>query len=222
MTKHNKSPKINQKPQSLLTLFKEVRREMETATASGLNWRLIIDAIRPTVPHLWGQLSLKDRKKFFRHLFTLWNKHRHRMSPEGQSLLEDLQNQGRLIILAGKVVEIDNTHTQYLRVHTALRKDPNEQLWDVQHVLNCTGPDYRITKQNNHLLNTLHEKGFITWDPLEMGLETTPELALKGKIPGKIYALGSLLFGERLETTAVPEIRQQAVDIAEKILRGAP
>lgn len=91
--------------------------------------------------------------------------------------------------------------------------------WTVDHVINCTGPDYRITKQQNRLLDKLHKKGMIKWDPLEMGLAANTNCTLQGHNRNKMYALGSLLFGERFETTAVPEIRQQAATIADSILQ---
>ena len=41
---------------------------------------------------------------------------------------------------------------------------------------------------------------------------------IDGRVGDQIYTLGALAFGERLETTAVPEIRQQAERIAELIV----
>lgn len=60
---------------------------------------------------------------------------------------------------------------------------------------------------------------------LTEGLATCVNMGLKienkeilGGTQGKIFALGSLLFGEKFETTAVPEIREQALSIATTII----
>ncbi len=41
------------------------------------------------------------------------------------------------------------------------------------------------------------------------------------KVTG-LFAVGTPLIGERLETTAVPELRQQAADVAEAIVKAMP
>jgi uncharacterized NAD(P)/FAD-binding protein YdhS len=198
----------------LLPLYREVRKLI----AENGNWRSIIDGLRPFTPQLWQAFSLTDKRRFLRHLFTLWNKHRHRMSPESGQLLNALQKEGKLSFLAGSIRQIDQSQVDSLKVLIRLSKTKEEKVLEVHHLINCAGPDYRITKQNNFLLNDLHRQKLISWDKLEMGLASTPKGHLEGIASKKIYALGSLLFGDRFETTAAPEIRQQAEEIARSII----
>lgn len=210
---------LNIKPKPLLRLLKEVRAEIKEAAASNINWRAVVDGLRPSIPLLWHHLSLRDQKKFLRFLFTIWNKHRHRMSLESKEILDQLLNQRRLELHSAHILQVDNSDPQQIKVKALLHDNNQVREWDVQNVINCTGPDYKIANQQNQLLEKLHAKGMINWDPLEMGLATKDNKSLQGNNGDKMYALGSLLFGERLETTAVPEIRQQAAAIADMILQ---
>lgn len=203
---------------SLLKIFKEVRQQLSSAFKAGTDWRYIIDAIRPQVLKIWKQLSEVEQKRFLRHLFSIWNKYRHRMSPESLSVIKNLEADDRLHFYVGQVEKIDPTNPSSLKVSANLKKVQRKISWDVDYVVNCTGPDYRVKKQNNPFLQSLEKKGLVRWDALELGLKTTEEGYLAGKFPGRFYALGNLLFGEFLETTAVPEIREQAAHIADKIL----
>lgn len=41
-------------------------------------WRSVLDALRPHSQELWTALSLKEKRRFLRHVFPIWNRHRHR------------------------------------------------------------------------------------------------------------------------------------------------
>ncbi|HEY8189069.1 MAG TPA: hypothetical protein VIF12_00175, partial [Micavibrio sp.] len=79
-------------------------------------------------------------------------------------------------------------------------------------VINCTGPDYRRMIAGNPALASLSSQGFVKPGPLGLGI-ATPDA------PG-LYAIGTILLGEKLETTAVPELRVQAAEIAQRIVSG--
>ena len=44
-------------------------------------WRAVIDGLRPVSQQLWEALPLVERRRFLRHLFSAWNRHRHRAPP---------------------------------------------------------------------------------------------------------------------------------------------
>lgn len=44
-------------------------------------WRAVIDALRPRSQALWSALDTTEQRRFLRHLFPLWNRHRHRAPP---------------------------------------------------------------------------------------------------------------------------------------------
>ncbi|WP_068470976.1 FAD/NAD(P)-binding protein [Candidatus Protochlamydia phocaeensis] len=202
---------------TLLSLLKEIRKEIKAAAQIGYNWRAVIDALRPAIPHVWHHLSLKERSKFLRHLFSTWNKHRHRMAPSCGELVENQQKQGNLIVLSGNIQSIVYQTDQTFLVNY---KTGNEShILTVQALLNCLGPELNISQNTNEILRNLQAKGYIKFDGLNKGLEVNASYQLKGLLEDRLYGIGNLLFGERLETTAVPELRSQADEIARHILK---
>jgi uncharacterized NAD(P)/FAD-binding protein YdhS len=88
-------------------------------------------------------------------------------------------------------------------------------------LVNCTGPASDITATAHPLLRQLLDAGLARPDPLRLGLDTGPRGAVRdalGRPASDIFALGPLLRGSRYETTAIPEIRDQAVALAGHLL----
>lgn len=198
-------------PNTTRELFKKVRQLIKQHP-----WREVIDAFRSCSQDLWKSLPVDEQKCFLRHLLTYWNVHRHRMSPESAKLLKNLKERGKVFCFSGHVEEIKPMQKNGLQVR--IKTAHGIQDMEFNHVIKCTGPEYRIKHQKNELLTNLYQKGLVQLDNLEMGLALSSEGFIKGAAPGKIYALGALLFGEKFETTAVPEIRDQAYEIAQKLL----
>ena len=64
--------------------------------------------------------------------------------------------------------------------------------------------------------------GLATPDPLHLGLETADDGALvdaAGRPSRIIFAIGPVRKGSLWETTAVPELREQAVALAGRLLK---
>ena len=71
------------------------------------------------------------------------------------------------------------------------------------------------------LLDALLARGLLRPDPLALGLETGPDLALldaEGKPSRWLYLVGPLLKAGYWEATAVPELRVHAAQLAENLL----
>lgn len=157
---------------------------------------------------------------FLRHLFSTWNRYRHRMAPESAKIIHHLKEKGQLVMLDGKVINTERAdqdvfHVKYIGMRS---KEVRHLLADL--VFNCTGPEYVLEKRKDPLMQKLLLKSVIEPDSLRMGLKTEPgRLLLKTSFGSKnFYALGAHLFGERFETTAVPEIREQAARVADEII----
>jgi uncharacterized NAD(P)/FAD-binding protein YdhS len=150
---------------------------------------------------LWQALPLREKERFMRHLWSLWNMHRHRISPVVAATLTDIT------LMAGRMVETGTDGTVTLR-----KRGSGEKLTiKAARVINCTGPSYRTLVRDNPLLHSLAVQKFLQTGPLGLGVASpdTPHL----------HVIGTPLLCERLETTAVPELREQAATIAEKITR---
>jgi uncharacterized NAD(P)/FAD-binding protein YdhS len=202
---------------NILVYLKQVRSDWTKLKKADADWRQLMEALRPSTQGLWQSLPISGKRRFLQHLFTTWNRHRHRMSPQSVDILEGFFLEDRLDITSGRVenVKVEN---RKLRVHYYCKKTEKKRQMLADYVLNCSGPEYKLAKSDNALIQTLVENEIVLPDPLGLGLKIIRDEMLAGKNGGKIFALGALLFGERLETTSVPEIRNQADSIAKKIL----
>jgi uncharacterized NAD(P)/FAD-binding protein YdhS len=88
-------------------------------------------------------------------------------------------------------------------------------------VANCTGPETDSRKIDHVLLSSLLPEGLVTPDPLHLGLEVDVHGNLireEGRPSEMLYAIGALRKAALWEPTAVPEIRNQCSDLAERLI----
>jgi uncharacterized NAD(P)/FAD-binding protein YdhS len=201
-----------------LSLSQQVRK-MRAAVDSH-DWRAVFDGVRPFTQGWWSELPVEQRKRFLRHLRPWWDIHRHRMAPEVARRIDEAIGRGALSVLAGRFQEIETTG-QGLTIHFRPRgKDTREHL-AVDHVVNCSGPssDYGAIEQK--LVRSLFDRGEIRPDALSLGLDVDASLRLigqDGKVQQRLYGLGPVTKGRFWECTAVPEIRRQAEELAERLV----
>jgi uncharacterized NAD(P)/FAD-binding protein YdhS len=90
----------------------------------------------------------------------------------------------------------------------------------VDRVANCSGPDYDARRTRERLLRSLLAQGMASVDPLGLGLATDGCGALVGsggRPTSNLYYLGPMLRAACWETTAVPELREHAAQLAEHL-----
>ncbi len=175
------------------------------------DWRAAVDALRPLSGSIWNGWSDPQRRRFDRHLRHHWDVHRHRMAPQIARRLETLFQRGNLHLRAGRLAEVALTDTG---VRLRLRHgEPVESQW----VINCTGP---AGARASPLLQSLGEQGLARFD--RYGLLTAQGRVLDGTGAPQwwLHALGPLRRSELWETTAIPEIRDQAHRLAQTLLRA--
>ena len=204
-------------PSRLSDLIHFFKQQLEQCKEK--EWMQVVDAFRHCTQAFWQALPLPTKKRFMRHLFFLWNKHRHRMSPQSYDLVRLYENSQALTLTAGLIQEVTPLSHEALRIKYISRETTELKEEEVDCVINCTGPDYRIMHHPDSLIQSLLKKQVILPDELQLGLKVLQKEKLAGKGEGKVYALGTLLFGELLETSAVPELRIQAQSIAQDIKR---
>jgi uncharacterized NAD(P)/FAD-binding protein YdhS len=84
-------------------------------------------------------------------------------------------------------------------------------------LINATGPATDITRTSDRLLRGLFDCGLARPDRLRLGLDAGPAGAVRdaaGRPSSTIFTLGPTLRGLAYETTAIPEIRDQAAALA--------
>lgn len=84
-------------------------------------------------------------------------------------------------------------------------------------VINCTGPGMNYRRVDSPPMASLFAGGLVSAGPLGGGLNTTRSgavLSQAGVASSTIFNLGPGRLGTLLESIAIPEIRQQAVELA--------
>ncbi|GLY94423.1 FAD/NAD(P)-binding protein [Actinoplanes sp. NBRC 103695] len=170
--------------------LRDLIRAIREAAGTASDWRAVVDGLRPDTDQLWSQFSDRDRDAFLRHLSRVWECHRHRMAPPVAARIAQLRGEGRLRVRAGA---------------------PPAGL-AVGGIVNCAGPG-RLPYAATGLTATLLRKGLARVGPHSLGLDVDHT----GRIHRNIWVIGPLRRGVQWETTAVPEIRSQARDLAEDI-----
>ena len=206
---------------SLRDLFVVVHRHIKIVREFGVSAEPIIDALRPLSQKLWMSLSDVEKKKFMARLRHLFGVARHRIPLHIYDKLQKMRIDGRLHILSGKLLDMHEVNDS-VQVSYYDKKRHEPQQLSVSRVINCTGPETDFQKLENTFLSPCIRDGILCQDELKLGLNTNVEtLCVKNKQGvehSNLFTLGSNLKGELWESTAVNELRQQAVRLAENIV----
>jgi uncharacterized NAD(P)/FAD-binding protein YdhS len=199
---------------SVRLLMRRLRVEAVAARAEGVDWRAVVDSIRPITSALWRGWSATERRRFLRHARRWWDIHRHRMAPPNAAAVETMIGEGSLQILAGRITGM-RFDTGAVRV--AYRSPTNgDAALEVQRVIVATGLESAV-RTRDKLVEGLLENGLARLDGFGFGIEVTDDLEVVGrdgeKVPG-FWALGPIVRGIFWECVAVPDIRQQAETVA--------
>ena len=214
-------------PKTAGDLLRQVRRQVQIAAGEGIDWRPVIDSIRPFNQAIWQNLSYVEQKRFLRHLRSFWDIHRHRCAPQVLAVKERLEAEQRLICHRGHILDLRPVENQ-VEVTYRPRGTQEKRTIIVRRVLSCTGPQPDYHKLDDPLVRRLLERDLLAPDPLRIGAYTDQDGRLRnqaGEPIHRLYTLGSPRMGSLFESIAVPELRGQASDIAKRILschRGAP
>ncbi|REG02324.1 putative NAD(P)/FAD-binding protein YdhS [Asanoa ferruginea] len=189
-------------PPGLRGLLREVR--------GSADWRATVDALRPRVDQVWAGLTLQEQQRFLRHLARYWEVHRHRCAPEVAATIAAAREARALVVAAGRVSEIRSVPPGF-EVGLAGGR------WTFDAVVNCTGPGHPAGLP---LVRSLVADGLARADPLALGIDVDAAGRPVGRhsLPTEgLYVVGSLRRGRWWETTAIPEIRDQAYAIGGRL-----
>lgn len=179
-----------------------------------VGWRAAVDSLRPHSHRLWQSLDVGEQQRFLRHARPWWDVHRHRVAPEVAATIARLVADGRLEIMAGRILE-SQTSSDGLEVELRRRGYAASQRRIFAYAFNCTGPLHSIRQTRDPLLRSLLEGSEAQPDDLGIGLQVD-ENSRAGE---RLWALGPLTKGRYWEIIAVPDIRDQAALVAEDITR---
>lgn len=181
------------------SLVAQVRALVEATTADGEDWRDVVDTLRASANRLWRALDEEEQAVFARDHGRAWEVARHRMPPHQAEFVRQLVSAERLV------------------VRTPGEVDPA----DFDAVVNCSGPAPVTTRGWNPLVDTLLDRGTIRPHRLGLGMDLDPTgrvVDATGEALPDVFAVGPARRGLDWEVTAVPDLRAQALEVAEEIL----
>jgi len=205
---------------ALLSLLRDASHHADLA---GLDWRDVINGLRSRTPALWARMPHRERERFLRHVRPYWETHRHRMSTRVATDVNALLFRGELAVLAGEIASC-TVRDEAIDAHIRPRGKSSAETRRVGFIVNCTGPDCDYAKSDEPLFAALRARGLYASDPLRMGLPGDAYGALldaNGKPSRVLFTLGNPRKSDLWESTAVPELRAQASQLATYLHAGA-
>ncbi|MES2984601.1 MAG: FAD/NAD(P)-binding protein [Pseudomonadota bacterium] len=183
------------------------------------DWRAVVDALRPHTTLLWQRLTTPDQKRFLERLGAYWSVHRHRMAPDIAARVDAEIASGALRIIASKKLVAEQRDGQ---LHIALTDHHQLQHnFTPARLINCTGPELNVEKSMRPLIRQVVAQGLVEPHATGIGIAADLHGRAWGTAFPQLYAVGALLTGQLLESTAVPELRAQAVAVANHIVASA-
>ncbi|GLS43451.1 FAD/NAD(P)-binding protein [Methylobacterium brachythecii] len=197
----------------LRSLTALTRRIRAAAHAAGDDWRNVIDALRPITDYVWRSLPASERERFLRHLRPFWDVHRHRSAPPAAAAIADDIAAGCLTVRAGRILSIEDEPSRAV-VTLRPRGAAEPERLTVQCILDATGIG-RVSKTPDPLLRRLIDRGLVRPGPFGLGLDVDADFRARGlPLGGPLWTIGPLMRGALWECIAVPDIRNQAADLA--------
>jgi uncharacterized NAD(P)/FAD-binding protein YdhS len=181
-----------------------------TATEVG-DWAPVVDSFRIHTNDLWEEMAGSERVRLLRHVHRRWEVLRHRMPPQVAARIQSMQETGQLTIVPGGMKSARETARG---VDVLL----GAGIFRVAAVVNCSGPTADVTRTADPLVQRLLDRRVARPGPLDLGLDTDEN----GCLPdtgNTLWLIGPLRRGRLWETTAIPEIREQAADLSTSLRR---
>jgi uncharacterized NAD(P)/FAD-binding protein YdhS len=179
-----------------------------------VGWRAAVDSLRPHSHPLWQSLDIEQQRRFLRHARPWWDVHRHRIAPEVAATIARMVGDGRLEIVAGRIVTVEAL-PDGMKVGYRRRGKRDVQAETFAYAFNCTGPLHSIARSKDPLLRSLLDGGEVRPDRLGIGIEIDGTC----RAGEHLWAMGPLTKGRYWEIIAVPDIREQAAQVADDIQR---
>jgi uncharacterized NAD(P)/FAD-binding protein YdhS len=204
------------------TLLEQVRAFRAATVAArprGGDARDVVDAMRPHTQAIWKGFARDDQRRFLHSYARFWAINRNRMAPAAHGWVDSLRGGGRLTIVAGSILGAERVGE---RVSVALRRRGGASIetHGFDAVVNCVGPADEPFGMGSPLYDRLLADGLVRPHPLGLGLDTASGgtvLSGSGELSTGIFTIGWMRRGELWESVAIPELRDQAAEIADRL-----
>jgi uncharacterized NAD(P)/FAD-binding protein YdhS len=197
-----------------------LRDRVDAHCAEGGDWRSVIDGMRPFTQRLWRELPPRSRQRFLEHARAWWEIHRHRMAPEVEDRITNAIADGRLSLVAGKIVEIVPRADGARVIYRRRGRNQTDSL-DVAAIVDCSGIVRDPSATTNPALRSLFAQGLARIDPLHVGVDVGSDGAIidrDGAPSRRLFAVGPLTRSAYWEIIAIPDIRDQCAELASRLI----
>ncbi len=186
---------------------------VERIRSFGDAWPRAVDSLRPIGQALWMAMDDDLKRTFLAHHRHLWDIHRHRVAADIGRDLERWIAEGRFAVHGAAIQRIEPDGER-------LRIIAEAATWTADRVVVAVGPDPDATA--SPLLGAAIRDGWLRPGPMGIAIDVDPAtgrvLDANGEPTLPAYAMGALRKGVLWETLAIPEIRDQAADVARRLL----
>ena len=176
-------------------------------------WIQGLDSIRPITQQLWLALPAEQRRRFVAEWRRDWEVHRSRFGPQMAAEVQGAVDAGRLELRKTAIDGIEPA-PDGLRIATT-----DGRVETVDRVVLASGPTEHPAV--SPFLALSMALGTMRAGPLELGIDADPAtlrvIDADGSIDLPVWAIGPILRGVLWETIAIPDIRLEAVTVAEGI-----
>ena len=149
-----------------------------------------------------------------------WDVHRHRLAPNIGQQIDEMQKQGKIEIIAGR---IESAKIQHQPIHIQYRDRGSQEVKSIEvgAIIQCTGPNYDLSTVSDPLIQSVIRRNYLRQDALKIGLEIDSQYRLQS--PGDpmqqhLYYIGPMLKARHWESIAVPELRIHVQHLAAQLL----
>ncbi len=201
-------------PAELSLLVKRVR-----ARSAAIGWRNAVDELRLFTQALWSGADPVRRARFMRHLRPWWDIHRHRIAPRVADEIDGLLKERSLTIFAARVATLSQ-HGDMIEVVFQRRGRRAPETARFRRVINCMGPLSDVRRADEPILRRLADRGLIRADGLGLGIDVdrhSRTFDCHGGSSDSLFAIGPMSRGAFWEIIAVPDIRVQAAQVAQRL-----
>lgn len=198
------------------TIVRWFRQRAAAMRQAGTDWRSVLDGLRPHAQALWQSLATQEQRRFIRHVRAWYDVRRHRLAPSIAATIERLKNEGRLHVIAGRMLSVSEVGGGAIVTYRR-RGSRQENALAVQVIIECTGFDLDPRTSDNVFVRNLLAQGLVQAGPHGFGIEVTPACAVidaQGRAADDLYAVGPLTRGQFWEVVGLPDVRQQCARLA--------
>jgi uncharacterized NAD(P)/FAD-binding protein YdhS len=209
----------------LSAVWRWLRQTSDAAERTGLDWRAVLDGLRPHAQSLWQSLTPEEQRRFLRHARAWYDVRRHRMAPPIAAQITRLLESGQLTVIAGTILTVTELRRKSGTVEVVYRRrgQSAKDVLRTEAVIDCSGFDLDVAHSDNPLVRNLLADGLAQADPLGLGFKVGASCALiqpNGQEASDLFAVGPLTRGQFWETVGIPDIRLQCAILAEKLAEG--